>query len=53
MDGEAVVTGEDGIGVLDALHPRHKAADAMGKSVNPDSSPAPPGPPYPGGVTVE
>jgi bifunctional non-homologous end joining protein LigD len=29
LDGEAVVTGEDGIGVFDALHRRHKAADAM------------------------
>jgi bifunctional non-homologous end joining protein LigD len=25
MDGEAVVTGADGVGVFDALHRRHKA----------------------------
>jgi hypothetical protein len=29
LDGEAVVTGEDGIAMFDALHRRHKATDAM------------------------
>jgi bifunctional non-homologous end joining protein LigD len=29
LDGEAVVTGEDGVAVFDALHRRHKAADAI------------------------
>jgi ATP dependent DNA ligase domain len=29
LDGEAVVTGGDGIAVFDALHRRHKASDAM------------------------
>jgi ATP-dependent DNA ligase len=29
MDGEAVVTGADGVAVFDALHRRHKATDAM------------------------
>src|ERR1700692_4742348 len=29
LDGEAVVVGADGGGVLDALHRRHKATDAM------------------------
>jgi bifunctional non-homologous end joining protein LigD len=29
LDGEAVVTGEDGVAVFDALHRRHKASDAM------------------------
>jgi hypothetical protein len=29
LDGEAVVTGDDGVAVFDALHRRHKAADAM------------------------
>jgi bifunctional non-homologous end joining protein LigD len=29
LDGEAVVAGEDGIAVFDALHRRHKASDAM------------------------
>jgi bifunctional non-homologous end joining protein LigD len=29
LDGEAVVTGEDGIAMFDALHRRHKASDAM------------------------
>jgi bifunctional non-homologous end joining protein LigD len=29
LDGEAVVIGEDGVGVFDALHRRHKATDAM------------------------
>jgi bifunctional non-homologous end joining protein LigD len=29
LDGEAVVTGEDGVAVFDALHRRHKAANAM------------------------
>jgi bifunctional non-homologous end joining protein LigD len=29
LDGEAVVTGEDGVAVFDALHRRHKATDAM------------------------
>jgi bifunctional non-homologous end joining protein LigD len=29
LDGEAVVTGEDGVAVFDALHRRHRAADAM------------------------
>jgi bifunctional non-homologous end joining protein LigD len=29
MDGEAVVTGADGVAVFDALHRRHKATNAM------------------------
>jgi bifunctional non-homologous end joining protein LigD len=29
LDGEAVVSGEDGIAMFDALHRRHKATDAM------------------------
>jgi bifunctional non-homologous end joining protein LigD len=29
LDGEAVVSGADGVAVFDALHRRHKAADAM------------------------
>jgi bifunctional non-homologous end joining protein LigD len=29
LDGESVVTGDDGVAVFDALHRRHKAADAM------------------------
>jgi ATP-dependent DNA ligase len=29
IDGEAVVTGADGVAVFDALHRRHKAKDAM------------------------
>jgi ATP-dependent DNA ligase len=29
LDGEAVVTGEDGVAVFDALHRRRKATDAM------------------------
>jgi bifunctional non-homologous end joining protein LigD len=29
MDGEAVVTGADGVSVFDALHRRHKATNAM------------------------
>jgi bifunctional non-homologous end joining protein LigD len=29
LDGEAVVSGPDGVAVFDALHRRHKAADAM------------------------
>jgi bifunctional non-homologous end joining protein LigD len=29
LDGEAVVTGADGVAVFDALHRRHKATDAM------------------------
>jgi ATP-dependent DNA ligase len=29
LDDEAVVTGEDGIAMFDALHRRHKATDAM------------------------
>jgi bifunctional non-homologous end joining protein LigD len=29
LDGEAVVAGADGVAVFDALHRRHKAADAM------------------------
>jgi hypothetical protein len=29
LDGEAVVTGADCVAVFDALHRRHKAADAM------------------------
>src|SRR5580698_2916172 len=29
MDGEAVVTGTDGVAVFDALHRRHKATNAM------------------------
>jgi bifunctional non-homologous end joining protein LigD len=29
LDGEAAVTGEDGVAVFDALHRRHKATDAI------------------------
>jgi bifunctional non-homologous end joining protein LigD len=29
LEGEAVVTGEDGVAVFDALHRRHKAAEAI------------------------
>jgi hypothetical protein len=29
LDGEAVVSGADGIGIFDALHRRHRATDAM------------------------
>jgi bifunctional non-homologous end joining protein LigD len=29
LDGEAVVAGEDGVAVFDALHRRHKTTDAM------------------------
>ena len=29
LDGEAVVTGTDGVAVFDALHRRHKPTDAM------------------------
>jgi bifunctional non-homologous end joining protein LigD len=29
LDGEAVVAGEDGVAVFDALHRRHNATDAM------------------------
>jgi bifunctional non-homologous end joining protein LigD len=29
IDGEAVVVGADGIAMFEALHRRHKAADAM------------------------
>jgi bifunctional non-homologous end joining protein LigD len=39
IDGEAVVTGEDGVAVFDALHRRHKATDAIlelnGKDMRP------------------
>jgi ATP-dependent DNA ligase len=38
LDGEAVVAGEDGVAVFDALHRRHKATDAMllnGKDLRP------------------
>jgi bifunctional non-homologous end joining protein LigD len=29
LDGEAVVTGEDGVAVFDAHHPRHKCTNAI------------------------